>query len=220
MESILITDKYISPVKFSFAKIILEGTIKGFLTINNIQYIAFELSTLKSQNINFSEDQRKKDLRYNNQFKRLQKSCILPNQMYVIFQTKSLKDIDVVFHFGIEILAKLNTPSIQINISWEKFDLNQLWNYLWHIPKHNNLMMYDYNLLDLSTFSNQVVDLWILILEFKSSSMKCKEGKVIKIIEALEKINKQDITKNYFRILVNNYEEIVSYRVLNILLCD
>ena len=137
----------------------------------------------------------------------------------ILIRTKDIKEIWLKYPDNLCILSKSSIKSpIKICISWYKSDLIRLTEDLKYIPRHMNITLTDFYKIEFSFLDYINEEFWRTVIEFSSILFKWKEKKEIRLEEIIGDFNSEDLSKNNFKISINDYSEIVTYSILWIML--
>ena len=214
---VFIHDCNVLPIKYDFSLVEIEGILRGLTNIGNDQYAAIDVWSLKSDKFNIQYDSKSEALT-NENIEKLQK---LNKQgcYHALFKVKNIREIETSYSTKISIVIKSsNLMNINIIYNWENYDLSTLMSDLSWIPKCWGIEFYKYNIQAYLLFDNEINEFFKAILEFSKVTFKTNWNKLIQIKGTIENINEEDIKNCRFKIFIGGYEEVVSYRILLILL--
>ena len=212
---IFIKKSAIIPVIISKTEVEIKSDIIKIIDIDEKEWILVEYKGIKADHLVVQYDSKLKQIIESSELKSKINSKNT-NSIYILVKVQDVKSVGLWFWRSPAVGLFINNPkSIKIDetneIKWMKLLIKTLK----IIPRKIKVEL---KLFFNSTNPYLMEEFWKTVLEFKDIIFLCKENKPIKIAEAIGELNINDLKKNNFKVIIDGSEEILSFKVLCMLL--
>ena len=220
--SFLVISNYIMiPVKWDSRKIKIEGGAIKLITRNNQNWILFELWRLSSRKLTIQDDSKSFTNVLNDQtfLDRIKDIVLISrNKYWLLFKLNDVIKYETTTVDSISTLSKSKMlRSIQINVKFGEFELNELIQHFYSIPRHLHL---GFRISFEISYPNEEDEIWKFILKIKNIELQSQRSKVFKVIEKIGESNIDDLNESSFKILIDSEKQEVKFKDLYKLLKD
>ena len=220
--SFLVISNYIMiPVKWDSRKIKIEGGAIKLITRNNQNWILFELWRLSSKKLSIQDDSKSFTNVLNDQtfLDRIEDIwCEGGEKFWLLFKLNNVIKFETTTVDSISTISKSKMlRSIQINVKFGEFELNELIQHFYSIPRHLHL---GFRISFENFYPNEEDEIWKFILKIKNIELQSQRSKVFKVIEKIGESNIDDLNESSFKVLIDSEEQEVTFKDLYKLLKD
>ena len=220
--SFLVISNYnATPVKWDSPEVKIEGGAIKLITRNNQSWILFELWRLSSRKLTIHNDTKNFTNVLNDQtFIKLIEDiwCEGGKKCWLLFKLNDVLKYETTTIDSISTLSKSKMlRSIQINVKFGEFELNELIQHFYSIPRHLHL---GFRISFENSYPNEEDEIWKFILKIKNIELQSQRSKVFKVIEKIGESNIDDLNESLFKVLIDSEEQEVTFKDLYRLLKD
>ena len=210
-----------TPVKWDSPEVKIEGNVIEIITINNESWILFEIGKLSSRKFIIQDDSKSFTNVLNDQTltKRIEDIRNKDkNAFWLLFKLNNIIKFEATTVDSISTLSKSKMlRSIQINVKFGEFELNELIQHFYSIPRHLHL---GFRISFKNSYPSEEDEIWRFILKIKNIELQSQRSTVLKVIEKIGESNIDDLNESSFKILIGSLELEVTFKDLYSLLKD